>query len=209
MNLLRLLVPLFVLAATSTASSAEPAPEALAIGEVAPLRDARMKSVDGREITIADVAGKKGTLVVFTCNHCPWVKMWQKRIARIGNAAVGRGVGVVAINSNDPAAFPEDDLEDMKARAKELGLRFPYAMDETSDVARAFGATRTPEAYLFDAQGRLVYHGTVDDNARDERAVKQPWLKQAVEAVAGGRTVPTAETKALGCSIKLREKTES
>jgi peroxiredoxin len=209
MSSIRLLVPLFLAIATSTAAADDAAPRMLALGDPAPMREASLKSVDGRRITIAEAAGKKGTLVVFSCNHCPWVKMWQKRIARIGNAAIGQGVGVIAINSNDPSAFPEDGFDEMKARAKLLGLRFPYVVDETSEVARAFGAARTPEAFLFDAEGKLVYHGTVDDNARNERAVKQPWLKQAVEAVAAGRAVPTAETKALGCGIKLRDKTAS
>jgi peroxiredoxin len=178
----------------------------LALGQPAPLGDVAMKNVDGTEISIADVAGRKGTLVIFTCNHCPWVKKWQTRIAGIGNAAVKRGFGVIAINPNDPAAYPEDAFDEMKARARQLGFKFPYVVDATSDLARAFGATHTPEAYLFDAQGRLVYHGGVDDNAADEKAVKQPWLRQAVDAVAAGRSVPWAETKAFGCSIKFREK---
>ena len=135
--------------------------------------------------------------------------MWQARIAAIGNAAINRGVGVIAVNANDPAAYAEDSFDEMKARAKKLGFKFPYVVDATSDVARAFGATHTPEAYLLDAQGKLVYHGGVDDNARDEKAVKQPWLRQAVEALEGGKPVPLAETKALGCSIKLREKGSS
>ena len=94
----------------------------------------------------------------------------------------------------------------MVARAKKLGLKFPYAVDETSDLARAFGASATPEAFLFDAKGMLVYHGTVDDNMRDAKAVKAPWLRQAVDAVAAGRTVATSQTKAMGCSIKFRAK---
>jgi hypothetical protein len=140
------------------------------------------------------------------CHHCPWVKAWQDRIARIGIAAGKQGIGVIAINSNDPVAYPEDDLAGMKAQAKQLKLAFPYVVDATSDLARAFGATRTPEAFLFDASGKLVYHGTVDDNAQNEKAVAKPWLEQAVTAVASGQAVPTAETKAFGCSIKFRAK---
>ncbi|MFI5370223.1 MAG: thioredoxin family protein [Candidatus Eisenbacteria bacterium] len=177
---------------------------ALAIGSAAPHRDVKMKSVDGKQYSIASVAGKRGTLVIFTCNHCPWVKRWQGRIAAIGNAAAAQGVGVIAINSNDPEQFPEDAYEGMVSRAKELGLRYPYVMDATSEVGRAFGATHTPEAFLFDAEGRLVYHGGVDDNAQDEKAVTRTWLHDAVAAVAEGKAVPMAETKALGCSIKLR-----
>lgn len=205
-------VALLAPASAGSAIDVLPNPEAdtpFTIGQPAPLQDIRMKGVSGTELSIAEAAGAKGTLVIFTCNHCPWVKMWQTRIATIGNAAIKRGVGVIAVNANDPAAYPEDGFGEMKARAKQLGFKFPYVVDATSEVARAFGATHTPEAYLLDAQGNLVYHGGVDDNARDEKAVKQPWLRQAVDALVGGKPVPMAETKALGCSIKFREKGSS
>ncbi len=182
------------------------APQALAIGATAPMADVKMKSVDGKDIAIADVAGKKGTLVVFTCNGCPFAKAWETRIAAIGNAAVKRGLGVIAVNANDPDVNSEDSFDGMVARAKKLGIHYPYVMDETSNLARAFGATRTPEAFLFDASGKLVYHGTIDDNAHQPAAVKQPYLRKAVDAVTAGRTVTVAETKALGCGIKFRAK---
>ena len=192
-------------AADSTAAAAvTPAP--LAAGAKLPMGGVAMKNVDGKELTLAGAKGKQGTLVLFICNHCPWVKMWQPRIAEIGNAALARGIGVVAVNGNDPDAYPEDAYDVMVERAKEVGYRFPYVVDATSDVARAFGATKTPEAFLFDAKGRLVYHGAIDDNARDAKAVTSHWLADAVAAVAAGKTVATAESKALGCSIKLREK---
>jgi peroxiredoxin len=190
--------------ASGTAAVPASGASGLALGAAAPERDLKMKSVDGKEYSIASVAGKKGTLVIFTCNHCPWVKHWQGRIAAIGNAAAAQGIGVIAINSNDPSQFPEDAYDEMVSRAKQLGLRFPYVMDATSDVGRAFGATHTPEAFVFDADGKLVYHGGVDDNAESERAVSHAWLHDAMDAVANGRTVALAETKALGCSIKLR-----
>jgi hypothetical protein len=94
----------------------------------------------------------------------------------------------------------------MQARAKSVGYKFPYVVDAASEVGRAFGATRTPEAFLFDARGKLVYHGAVDDNAHEEDAVQHHWLDDAVVAVAGGKAVPVSESKALGCSIKLRSK---
>ena len=184
-------------------------PHGLSLGAPAPMREASLKNIDGTNVSIATAAGKKGTLVVFICNHCPWVKKWQGRIAAVGNDAVKRGVGVLAVNSNDPAAYPEDSFEEMQARAKSVGYRFPYAMDETSELARAFGAVRTPEAFLFDVEGKLVYHGAVDDNANDPKGVKDAWLREAIEALAAGKAVPVAETKALGCGIKLREKSSS
>jgi peroxiredoxin len=203
------LAALALTAGVAAAQDAPSSPAVLAIGASAPLRDVKMKSVNGKDVSLAEVSGKRGTLVVFTCNHCPWAKAWQTRVAAIGNAARAKGMGVVAINSNDPSAYPEDSFEEMQARAKMLGLKFPYAVDVTSDLARAFGASHTPEAYVFDAAGKLVYHGGVDDNARDESSVKERWLEDAVNAVVAGKPVTLAETKAFGCSIKLREKKSS
>ncbi len=199
------LVALFVVGIASVAMAQTKSVQ-LAIGAKAPKATVKMQNVDGKKVSIASAAGRKGTLVVFTCNHCPFAKQWEQRIADIGNAAAASGVGVIAINSNDPAAYPEDDFPEMVVRADKLGLQFPYVVDATSEVAKAFGAQKTPEAYLFDAKGKLVYHGTIDDNGREPQSVKEPWLRQAVDAVVAGQRVATAETKALGCSIKFRGK---
>ena len=176
---------------------------ALAIGDRAPAADVKMKGVDGREPSIKEVAGAKGTLVIFSCNHCPWVKAWEGRIAELGNAYQIRGIGVIVVNPNDPAAYPEDSFQAMQERAKARGFRFPYVVDATSGVARAFDATRTPEAFLFDAAGALVYHGAIDDNAEDAVKVTRHFLRDALEAVATGSRPAVAETKAIGCSIKF------
>jgi peroxiredoxin len=201
----RWLTPLsLVLVLAPAAVRADDAPEALALGTAAPMTDQQMRNVDGKQVTIADVKGKHGTLVVFTCNACPYARAWQTRIAALGNAALQRGIGVIAINANDPNVNGDDSFDGMVARAKQLGLKFPYVVDATSNIARAYGATRTPEAFLFDAEGKLVYHGTIDDNAHDASAVKQRYLRNAVDAVVAGKTVPVAETKAIGCSIKFR-----
>lgn len=178
---------------------------ALELGATAPRADVKMKGVDGREVSIAGIAGAKGTLVIFTCNHCPWAKAWEQRIATLGNAYAKRGIGVIAINANDPRAYADDSYDGMVARAKALGLQFPYVVDSGSTVARAFGAERTPEAFLFDAQGALVYHGTIDDNAEHADQVKEAYLANALEAVANGQPVAVKETKALGCTIKYYE----
>jgi peroxiredoxin len=175
---------------------------ALSLGAPAPRREVKMRNVDGSEVSIADIAGTKGTLVVFTCNHCPWAKAWETRIAALGNTYRPRGIGVIAINANDPADHAEDGFDAMVIRAKQRDFQFPYVVDQGSKVARAFGAERTPEAFLFAADGTLVYHGTVDDNAEDAAAVKQFYLRDALEAVTTGQPVGLKETKALGCSIK-------
>ena len=177
----------------------------LSIGDKAPSTDVKMKNVDGREVSVADVTGKEGTLVIFSCNHCPFVKAWQGRIASIGNAAKGKGVGVIVVNSNDPADYPEDSFSEMQKRAQQLGFTFPYVVDATSDVARAYGATRTPEAFLFDKDGRLVYHGAIDDSKEADK-VTQHYLQDAVDALVGGKEVATKETKFVGCGIKFHAK---
>lgn len=177
---------------------------ALAIGDAVPMKETALHNVDGKDVTIAAVAGEKGTLVVFTCNHCPFAKAWEGRIVAVGNAARTRGVGVIAINSNDPKVAPDDGFESMQQRAREKGFQFPYAVDDTSNVARAFGATRTPEAFLFDASGKLVYHGAIDDNSEDAAAVQAHYLGDAIDALIAGKPLTVAETKALGCTIKFR-----
>ncbi len=192
-----------LIAAAAAALAAEPA-KGLALGDKIPAADVKMKGVDGQEVAIADIAGAKGTLVVFTCNACPWVKAWQGRIGELGNAYRDRGLGVIEINPNDPGKVAEDGYAQMQERAAAVGMKYPYVVDATSAVARAFGATRTPEAFLFDGQGRLVYHGTIDDNAREPQSVEKRWLKDALEALAGGGEVQVKETKALGCTIKFR-----
>lgn len=176
---------------------------ALELGAAAPLATLKMKNVDGRDLALVDVAGAKGLLVVFTCNHCPWAKAWETRIVELGNASAKRGIGVVAVNANDPSDHKDDAFDGMVARARQRGFQFPYVVDTGSQLAKAFGATRTPEAFLFDAQGKLVYHGTIDDNAEDAAAVKQPYLRDALESVVAGADVVRKETKALGCSIKF------
>jgi len=193
----------------ATRANAGESSGSLKIGDKAPLIGVKMKNVDGRELSIADVAGKQGTLVLFSCKHCPWVKAWEARIAAIGNTYPKKGIGVIAINPNDPASYPEDDFKGMQQQAKEHGYTFPYVMDATSEVARAFGATRTPEAFLFDRHGRLVYHGAIDDNAKDPEKVEAHYLRDALEALIAGKEVAMKETKAIGCSIKLRPQSKS
>jgi peroxiredoxin len=195
----------FGLAGAGAAHAEDAAPTALAIGSAMPSADVKMKNVDGKEFTLAELTGKKGTLVVFSCNACPWVKKWEGRIANLGNGFAKKGVGVVVINSNDPGLNAEDGYDVMQTRASKLKLKFPYVVDATSDVARSFGATRTPEAFLFDAEGKLVYHGTIDDNANDPKQVKEKYLEAALTSVSSGKPVATAETKSMGCGIKFRK----
>jgi peroxiredoxin len=193
-----------VLTAVLCVAAATARAESLALGATAPKTDIKMKNVDGKEVSIADVKGERGTLVIFSCNHCPFVKAWETRIASIGNTYEKKGFGVIAINSNDPAAQAPDSYEEMQKRAKDRGFEFPYVVDATSGVARAFGATKTPEVFLFDAAGKLVYHGAIDDD-KDNAKVTKNFLRDALDAVLAGKDVTVKETKAIGCGIKFRK----
>jgi len=175
----------------------------LAIGAAIPDAGVKMMNVDGKELSIKDVEKPAGTLVVFTCNHCPFAKAWESRIVALGNSYGAKGIGVIAINANDPKVAPGDSLDGMKERAKENGMQFPYVVDGTSGVARAFGATRTPEAFVFDKNGKLVYHGAIDDS-QDPENVETTYLKDALDAVLAGSDVAVKETKSIGCTIKFR-----
>ena len=191
--------------AAGAAVAAEASGGALPVGAKAPMAATKMKNVDGKMVSIADVAGKAGTLVVFTCNHCPFAKGWERRIADLGNSYAKKGVGVILINANDPSKHDEDGYPEMQNRAKALGLTVPYVVDETSAVAKAFGASVTPEAFLFDKGGKLAYHGAVDDNHKDASKVQKTYLKDALEAVASGKPPAVSESKGLGCGIKFRK----
>jgi peroxiredoxin len=180
--------------------------DGIKLGDAAPLTGVKMKNVDGKDVAIADVKGAKGTLVIFSCNHCPFVKGWEKRIAALGNSYRQKGIGVIQINANDPAPYPEDDLAGMQQRTKDRGFEFPYVVDAGSKVAQAFGATRTPEVFLFDTAGKLVYHGTVDDNYQNADAVNEHYLNDALNALLAGKEIAVKETKAVGCSIKFYKK---
>ena len=193
-----------LVAAVAPLFAQDSGPKPLALGAAIPMADQKMKNVDGQAIAVADVRGAKGTLVVFTCNACPYAKAWEDRIVALGNEYKSKGIGVIAVNANDPGKVAEDGHDQMKTRAREKNFAFPYVVDATSGLARAYGATRTPEAFLFDAQGKLVYHGTIDDNAQDPEKVSSRYLSDALAAVASGKDVAVKETKAMGCGIKFR-----
>ena len=176
----------------------------IAIGARAPMTTTKMKNVDGKMVSIDDIEGKTGTLVIFTCNHCPFARGWEGRIAELGNSYARKGIGAILINANDPAMHEEDGYAGMQAKAKALGLQIPYVVDETSKVARAFGASVTPEAFLFDARGKLVYHGAVDDNHSDPSKVEKHYLRDALDAVVAGKPPAVPESKGIGCGIKFR-----
>ena len=179
--------------------------KALPLGSPIPASVAGLSlaSANGPAMALGQARHVRGLLVVFTCNTCPYARAWESRLVALGNQYQDLGLGVVFINANDPSQSPGDSLEATAQRVKDRGHRFPYLMDSTGAAARAFGAAHTPEAFVFDAGGTLVYHGTVDDNAQDETQVTARWLQDALAATVSAQPVPLAETKALGCAIKL------
>lgn len=175
---------------------------ALTTNEKMPELGTKLKNIDNKMVTLGEIAkGKKGVLVVFTCNACPFAKAWWGRMEKIGNEYAKKGIAVVAINSNDPKVSPEDDFPQMKEKAK--GLEYPYVMDETSKVAKAFGASKTPEVYLFNSKLQLVYQGAIDSDSHDETKA-EPYLKKTLDTLLAGKPIAVAENKALGCGIKFR-----
>jgi peroxiredoxin len=150
------------------------------------------------------VMGSKGLLVVFNCNHCPYANAQWPRLVRLARLARQLGINTVAVNANIHPDYPEDAPEKMKDKINELGIDFPYLVDKSQDVARAFKAQCTPDPYLFDACGRLVYHGRIDDNWQDESEVTREEMKEAVENLAAGKAIAGEQHPSMGCSIKWR-----
>ncbi len=161
-----------------------------------------MIGADGSKVTLEKIKSAKGTLVFFTCNHCPYSKAWEDRYSKFGNDVKAKGLGVVAVNPNNPAKQSEDSLENMKKKAARLKMSFPYVVDEGSKLAKAFGAEKTPEFFLFDAKGKLVYKGAFDDS-KDVNDVEEVFLASAVDAMLSGKPIAKAETRAVGCGIKF------
>jgi peroxiredoxin len=173
----------------------------MALGAKAP--DFRLPATDGRTYALKDVAGAKGTVVVFICNHCPYVKAVIGRLVADARALIGEGVGFAAISSNDAASYPQDSFPKMGEFALAHDFSFPYLHDETQDVARAYGAVCTPDFFGFDRDLNLRYRGRLDEgrttppppNARRE-------LLEAMRAIAEGLPSPANQVPSIGCSIK-------
>jgi len=166
-------------------------------------------TVSGRTLSNTNIAGKSGTLVLFICNHCPFVKHVLKEIGRLGRDAAQMGVGVVAINSNDVEAYPDDSPQKMKALAGSEGWTFPYLFDESQETAKSFQAACTPDFFLFDAAGTLVYRGQLDDSRPGNDApVNGKDLREAIDAVVRGKTVPANQKASIGCNIKWKRGNE-
>ena len=161
-------------------------------------------TVSGRTVSLADFQGGP-LLVMFLCNHCPFVKHMQSELAAIGREFGARGLGVVAISSNDAAKYPQDGPEAMREEARNAGYPFPYLFDETQEVAKAYRAACTPDFYLFGPERTLVYRGQLDDSRpKSGIPVSGRDLRAAIEAALRGETVPTRQMPSIGCNIKWK-----
>ena len=175
----------------------------LPLGTAAP--DFELPNVDGRMVSLADAAGPRGTVVMFICNHCPFVKHVADQLAALGRDCLPRGIGVVAISSNDVSSHPADSPEQMVHEAEERGYVFPYLYDETQEVAHAYHAACTPDFFLFDGDCKLAYRGQLDSSRPgNEIPVTGADLRAAIDALVAGRPVATEQRPSLGCNIKWK-----
>ena len=201
---MRQIILSILLSACAGALFAQQNIQPIAIGTALPMANAKMKSTDGKEYSIKDKMGKNGVLVMFSCNTCPYVIRYQDRALKMLQHARDNGFGVIILNSNEDMRDDEDSFEAMMAYAKNQGYEnTPYLVDQKSSVANAFGATRTPELFLFKKAGSLIYHGAIDDNHIAAEA-KRPHAKIAFEEAAKGKDVSVKETRSVGCTIKRK-----
>jgi peroxiredoxin len=165
-----------------------------------------LPGTDGKTHALSTLKGAKATIVVFSCNHCPYVVMNEDRLIAAAKDYAGKGVAMAAINANDAANYPEDSFAKMKERAAQKGFPFPYLRDESQAVARAYGATHTPHLFVFDKDLRLAYTGSVDDdnNYKTRKTAEKLYLRDALDDLVAGRAPRVPETHAIGCTIKWK-----
>ena len=176
------------------------------VGEIAD--DFKLKGVDGKQVSLADYKEAKGFIVIFTCNHCPFAKKYENRIIALNKKYAKLGYPVIAINPNDALQYPEDAYENMQKRAKEKKFTFPYLHDETQAVAQQYGATKTPDIFILQKEGKdfiVKYTGAIDDNSDNEKAVKEKYVENAIASLLEGKPIATSFTKAIGCGIKWKK----
>jgi AhpC/TSA family len=175
--------------------------DGLPIGSSLPKPEIQVKDVSGKAISLGQAKGPNGLLVMFTCNTCPYVVRNQQRTKEVCGYATDRKIGVILLNANEGDRSGGNSFDEMRAYAKEQEYAWYYALDEKSTLADAFGASRTPECYLFDKTGKLVYHGAIDDSPGDPQQVKRHHLQAAIDETLSGKAVTVKETRSVGCSI--------
>lgn len=168
-----------------------------------PEQDLTLLNINGEQLSLNDIKGDKGTVVIFSSNTCPWVIRWEDRYVKIANKFADKGISVIAVNSNSARFNGQESLQNMKRHSNEKKYNFPYVQDTNSILARAFGATKTPHVYLFNQNERLVFKGAIDDNAEDSNKVNYPYLIDAITQMLNGEDIKKPISKAMGCSIKF------
>ena len=182
-----------------------PAPVGYAVGDV--VNNFSLMNVDGNNVSLNDYIDKEGVIVVFTCNHCPYAKAYETRIMELDAKYAGLNYPVIAINPNDPIKEPDDSPENMKKRAEEKNYSFPYLFDATQQVAKDFGATRTPHVFLLqkvNGQFKVAYIGAIDDNTDDGSKAENKFVEDAIASLKKGEQPVVSFTKAIGCTIKWK-----
>jgi len=181
----------------------------LEIGDIAPAASYTMMNIDGSQVSINDINGENGALVIFTCNSCPFVvgrgettEGWEGRYNGIIELASENGFGTLLVNSNAARRDDSDSFMKMKSHAMEMGYLAPYVLDEESKLANNFGARTTPHVFLFNSDLELIYKGSIDDSVDSAEEVEEHFLKDAISRSAEGKRIKTNSTKAVGCSIK-------
>lgn len=195
-----LTVMVFALFANIAFKNGDPLP----IGSTMPKATLKMQNTNGSSSSMKDELKTNGVLVMFSCNTCPYVIKNQERTLAISEYAAKQKVGVIILNSNEAYRNGEDSYTAMKAYAKEQGYKWNYVVDKDNVVADAFGATRTPECYLFDKNLVLQYHGAIDDSPSDVTAIKRLHLQQAIDEMVANKAVTVKESRSVGCSIKRK-----
>lgn len=168
------------------------------------VEDFKLKNTDGKWVSLSDFPDAKAYVIVFTCNHCPYAKLYEDRIIAMAEQYRKNGIVLIAINPNDAEIVPEDSYALMVARAKEKKYSFPYLVDEKQEIYPKFGASRTPQVYLLDQQKKLRYSGAIDDAPKDASLVQTKYLDNAIKALENGKDPDPQLTKAVGCSIKKK-----
>ncbi len=175
--------------------------EPLSIGEAIPSFD--LPATDGFNYTDESFNSKKLLCIIFSCNHCPYVRAYEERIIELQDEFKDE-LQIVAINSNDSVKYPEDSFENMKLRYSERGFNFVYLRDESQEVAKKFGATHTPQIFLFDEERKLIYSGKIDDNWQFPDKVQSRYLRDAIIEYLEGNEISVPETYSIGCTIKWK-----
>lgn len=174
----------------------------LPLGSSVPKAENKLKDFSGKEVTLKNAMKENGLLVMFSCNTCPVVINNQARTKEICQYATTKSIGVVLLNSNEANRKSSESMSSMQDYAQGQGYKWFYAEDKNNELADAFGASRTPEVFLFDKSGKLVYHGAIDDSPSDAKAVNRHHLKEAINEVTAGQEVSVKESKSVGCNIK-------